>query len=64
MLDQTGERRRAWRVSVPPIRPPHTVGRERPETRIEALTKLKSLFDSGVLTERQYESERHRLLGG
>ncbi len=63
MLEQTGQRRRAWRVSVPPI------GRsrdrqERPETRGEALRKLKALFDSGVLTQRQYESERHRLRGG
>ncbi|HEV7481642.1 MAG TPA: SHOCT domain-containing protein [Solirubrobacterales bacterium] len=29
--------------------------------RAEALEKLKSLFDSGVLTEEQYESERRRL---
>jgi hypothetical protein len=32
--------------------------------RIDALTKLKSLFDSGVLTEEQYESERARLTEG
>jgi Short C-terminal domain len=32
--------------------------------RIDALTKLKSLFDSGVLTEEQYESERARLTAG
>jgi hypothetical protein len=36
---------------------------DRPESRIEALTKLKALFDSGVLTARQYEDERDRLLG-
>jgi hypothetical protein len=36
-----------------------------PETeRIEALTKLKSLLDSGVLTREQYESERLRLTEG
>ena len=29
--------------------------------RIDALTKLKSLFDSGVLTREQFESERARL---
>jgi hypothetical protein len=29
--------------------------------RAEALEKLRSLFDSGVLTEEQYESERRRL---
>ena len=29
--------------------------------RAEALEKLKALFDSGVLTEEQYESERRRL---
>jgi len=31
------------------------------ENRIDALTKLKSLLDSGVLTREQYESERARL---
>jgi len=29
--------------------------------RAEALEKLKSLFESGILTEEQYESERRRL---
>jgi len=32
--------------------------------RIEALTKLKSLLDDGVLTPEQYESERQRLTAG
>jgi hypothetical protein len=32
--------------------------------RIEALTKLKALYDSGVLTEEQYDSERARLIEG
>ncbi|HEX7059881.1 MAG TPA: SHOCT domain-containing protein [Solirubrobacterales bacterium] len=32
--------------------------------RVEALTKLKDLFDSGVLTEEQYESEKQKLLAG
>ncbi len=32
--------------------------------RIDALTKLKSLFDDGVLTREQYESEWARLTGG
>jgi hypothetical protein len=34
------------------------------EARIDALTKLKKLFDSGVLTDRQFADERERLLGG
>ncbi len=34
------------------------------ENRIDALTKLKSLLDSGVLTQEQYESERERLTAG
>ncbi len=34
------------------------------ENRIDALTKLKSLLDSGVLTREQYESERARLTAG
>jgi hypothetical protein len=33
------------------------------EARIEALAKLKDLFDAGVLTARQYADERDRLLG-
>jgi Short C-terminal domain len=32
--------------------------------RIEALTKLKGLLDSGVLTEEQYEAEKQKLLQG
>jgi hypothetical protein len=32
--------------------------------RIDALTKLKSLFDDGVLTQEQYDSERARLTQG
>ena len=32
--------------------------------RIDALTKLKSLLDHGVLTQEQYESERARLTKG
>jgi hypothetical protein len=32
--------------------------------RIDALTKLKALFDTGVLTEEQYDSERARLTAG
>lgn len=32
--------------------------------RIDALTKLKSLYVSGVLTEEQYDSEHARLTEG
>ncbi len=32
--------------------------------RIEALTKLKSLLDDGVLTQEQYDSEHARLTKG
>ncbi len=32
--------------------------------RIDALTKLKGLLDSGVLTQEQYEAERQKLLQG
>jgi hypothetical protein len=32
--------------------------------RVEALTKLKNLLDSGVLTEEQYEAEKQKLLQG
>jgi hypothetical protein len=52
----------------------HAIGRRRAappvddaasETnRVDALTKLKALFDSGVLTREQYESERARLTEG
>ncbi|MBS1894890.1 MAG: SHOCT domain-containing protein [Actinobacteria bacterium] len=63
MLEQTGAGRRLRRLAVPPTRRLH--GRaEKAETRIETLRKLESLFDSGVLTRQQYESERRRLLGG
>lgn len=32
--------------------------------RVDALTKLKDLLDSGVLTEEQYEAEKQKLLEG
>jgi hypothetical protein len=32
--------------------------------RIDALTKLKALYDSGVLTREQYDSEHARLTAG
>jgi Short C-terminal domain len=32
--------------------------------RIDALTKLKSLLDHGVLTQEQYDSEHARLTAG
>lgn len=62
MLEATGRRRRGLRLPVPPIRRgrPRSEG---PAARIEALTKLKALFDSGVLTYQQFADERDRLLG-
>lgn len=39
-------------------------GAASPANRIDALTKLKSLLDWGVLTPEQYESERARLTEG
>ena len=49
-----------------PRRRPHRLlpARARRPTRIEALTKLESLLDYGVLTQEQYESERQRLTQG
>jgi hypothetical protein len=32
--------------------------------RIDALTKLKGLLDSGVLTQEQFEAEKQKLLPG
>lgn len=51
----------------------HEVGGPAPEpvddaaseaNRIDALTKLKSLLDDGVLTQEQYDSEHARLTAG
>jgi hypothetical protein len=51
----------------------HQVAGPRPEpaedaasdaNRIDALTKLKSLLDDGVLTREQYDSEHARLTAG
>ncbi len=47
----------------PPAAPPQG-GQGSEADRIEALTKLKSLLDSGVLTQEQYESERQKLTEG
>lgn len=61
MLEVT-EERRGRRHPAPPVR--HRVLAARgAEARIDALAKLKSLFDSGVLTARQFADERDRLLG-
>jgi Short C-terminal domain len=40
---------------------PAPAGRGSEAERAEALAKLKSLLDSGILTEEQYESERQRI---
>lgn len=45
----------------PPPAPRRPLTQSTEAERAEALAKLKSLFDSGVLTEEQYESERRRL---
>jgi hypothetical protein len=39
-------------------------GADSEANRIDALTKLKSLLDSGVLTQEQYDSEHARLTEG
>lgn len=63
MLEPTGGRRGARRRPTPPIRRRILVARGA-EARIDALAKLKALFDSGVLTAPQYADERERLLRG
>jgi hypothetical protein len=49
---------------APPPAPAAAGGQSSETERIEALTKLKSLLDDGVLTQEQYESERQRLTEG
>jgi Short C-terminal domain len=55
--------RPARRPQAPPV-DRRVLDADGPEARIDALTKLKKLFDSGVLTDRQFADERERLLGG
>lgn len=62
MLEAT-EDRRGRRHPAPPVRRRILVAHGA-EARIDALAKLKALFDSGVLTARQFAEERDRLLGG
>jgi hypothetical protein len=45
-------------------RPEPVDGAASDANRIDALTKLKSLLDDGVLTQEQYDSERARLTEG
>lgn len=47
-----------------PASPPPASAPQTEAERIEALTKLKALLDSGVLTEEQYEAEKQKLLQG
>ncbi len=60
LVDERGPRRRR---PSPPVRR-RILAAHGAEARIDALTKLKVLFDAGVLTPRQYADERDRLLGG
>ena len=62
MLEAAG-RGRGSRRPAPPVRRRILAARGA-EARIDALEKLKMLFDSGVLTARQFADERDRLLGG
>jgi Short C-terminal domain len=56
---EIGKRRE---VGGPPPEPVDDAASE--ANRIDALTKLKSLLDDGVLTQEQYDSERARLTAG
>lgn len=49
-------------AQAPPPAAPKASGSE--ADRVDALTKLKDLHDSGVLTEEQYEAEKQKLLEG
>jgi hypothetical protein len=51
-------------VSVPPKAPAPVEDAASEANRIDALTKLKALFVTGVLTEEQYASEHARLTEG
>jgi hypothetical protein len=63
MLETAAETGRTRRRPAPPVRR-RILAAGGPEARIDALAKLKVLFDSGVLTPRQFDEERDRLLGG
>jgi hypothetical protein len=62
MLDVAGGRP-SHRPQAPPV-DRRLLDADGVEARIDALAKLKTLFDSGVLTDRQFADERERLLGG
>jgi hypothetical protein len=62
-----GKRAAANREAEAAEAPPPPAGQAPPPSeadRIDALTKLKNLLDSGVLTEEQYEAEKQKLLQG
>lgn len=63
MLEAAGGRAAHRRPSTPPV-DRRVVDPGGAEARIDALAKLKVLFDSGVLTDRQFADERRRLLEG
>jgi hypothetical protein len=50
--------------SPAPVVPSPIDGAASDANRIDALTKLKSLLDDGVLTQEQYDSEHARLTAG
>jgi hypothetical protein len=58
-----GKRHEAAAQPAPPPSAPVS-GAASEANRIDALTKLKALLDSGVLTQEQYDSERARLTEG
>jgi Short C-terminal domain len=61
--EQAQDAQLAQQQAQPPAAAP-AGGQSSGTDRIDALTKLKSLLDSGVLTQEQYESERQRLTEG
>jgi hypothetical protein len=62
MLEVAGGR--SARCPPPPPVDRRVLDADGAEARIDALAKLKMLFDSGVLTDRQFADERERLLRG
>lgn len=51
-------------VAAAPITPPPSAAPETAQTLIDQLTQLGQLRDAGVLSEAEFELQKHRILNG
>jgi hypothetical protein len=62
--EQDQQLAQAQTAQAPPPPPPAPAPPASPADRVQALTQLKGLLDSGVLTQAEFDAEKTKILQG